>query len=296
MRQIAIIGPTASGKTSLCLTLANKLDAEILSLDSLSIYKDIDIASAKPNKEQLASIKHHGINIISPNQKFDITMYSKLYTEVYSSCKSRDKNLIIAGGSSFYLKTLIDGISQLPTIDNKTKQKTKEMMCSLPQAYKFLTDMDPQYMSNIEQNDTYRIEKMLNIHYQTNLSPTEYFALHKPEPTINKPIEIYEIQIDKEVLDQNIITRTKQMLDIGIIDEVATLEKRYTRAPNCMKSIGIKETLDYLDGVYNKDKLIDKIATNTRRLAKRQKTFNKSQFANIHKDTDPRLYETILTS
>jgi len=185
-------------------------------------------------------------------------------------------------------------MSQLPHIDNSTREKTKQIMQDLGDAHDFLAKLDPIHMSHIKENDTYRIEKVLNIYHQTNLSPTDYFALHKPKPVITEPIDIYEIQIDKEELNRNILIRTKQMIDDGIIDEVAMLERKYTRAPNSMKSIGIKETLDFLDGVYNQDKLLDKIATNTRRLSKRQITFNKSQFGDIYRDTAQRLSQIIL--
>jgi len=167
-------------------------------------------------------------------------------------------------------------------------------MQDLGNAHDFLAKLDPAYMSRIKRNDTYRIEKVLNIYHQTNLSPTDYFALHKPKTVITDPIDIYEIKIDKAELDQNIYIRTKQMISDGIIDEVAILEKKYTRAPNSMKSIGIKETLDFLDGVYSQHQLLDKIATNTRRLAKRQVTFNKSQFDDIHRDTAQSLSRLIL--
>jgi len=106
----ALIGPTASGKSDLALKLAKKLNYEILSLDSLSIYKEIDIASAKPSKQDLAQVKHYGVNEIYPNEKFDVMKFIEIYKKI------PHKNIIIVGGTSFYLKAMIDGISQMPTI------------------------------------------------------------------------------------------------------------------------------------------------------------------------------------
>ncbi len=278
IKQFAIIGSTASGKTALSISAAKNLDAYILSLDSLSIYKEIDIASAKPSIEEREGIVHFGIDVLYPNQQFDVTTYIKLYKEAYNKAKADNKNLIIVGGTSFYLKMLIDGISDLPTISNKIKEKTKEYLANLPKSYDMLKAIDPKYMSHIDSNDNYRIEKAMNIYLETSISPTKYFDENPPLPTINEQIPIYQIDIDRAKLRERISLRTKLMIKDGLIDEVTYLERRYTRTPNCMKSIGIKETLDFLDGIYDRDLLIEKITTNTARLAKRQATFNNSQF------------------
>jgi tRNA dimethylallyltransferase len=139
-------------------------------------------------------------------------------------------------------------------------------------------------MQNIASTDSYRIEKMLNLYYQTGLTPTEYFRANPPQPTIIEPLPIYEIQVDKEILREKIKERTQKMIDMGLVEEVAYLEKSYTREPNCMKAIGIKEVLDYFDGVYSFEQMQEKIVINTARLAKRQRTFNRSQFDTIRVD------------
>jgi len=278
MKQIAIIGPTASGKTALSVSVAQKMDAYLLSLDSLSIYKEIDIASAKPTLEERSGVRHYGIDELYPDEPFDVTTYIELYKKAYTQAKSDNKNLIIVGGTSFYLKTLLDGISELPTITPETKQRTKEHLSHLDESYELLYSVDPEYMQSITPTDSYRIEKALDIYIETTLTPTAYFQDHPPKPTIEEPIPIYQIEIPRPKLRERIALRTEQMIRDGLIDEVAYLERRYTRKPHCMKSIGIRETLEYLDGIYNKQTLIDKITTNTARLAKRQVTFNASQF------------------
>jgi tRNA dimethylallyltransferase len=284
-QQLAIIGSTASGKTTLAIKIAYKLNAYILSLDSLSIYKDIDIVSAKPSMKEREGIKHFGIDLIYPNDSFDVTLFIKLYHEIYQLCLQNKKNLVIVGGTSFYLKMLIEGISELPAISIKTKQEASVHLENLSKTYAWLVSLDVKYMLNIESTDTYRIEKALYIYLETKLTPSDYFAKHPPIPSIIEPLPIYQILWEREVLRQRISLRTKMMLADGLIDEVCMLEKKYGRVPNSMKSIGIKETLDYLDGVYDKKILIEKITTNTARLAKRQNTFNNSQFENIAKGT-----------
>jgi len=286
MKQIAIIGPTASGKTALSISVAEQIDAHILSLDSLSIYKEIDIASAKPTVDERAGIRHYGIDELYPDEPFDVTIYIELYKRAYSQAKKENKNLIIVGGTGFYLKSLIDGISELPTISLETKTKRAKLLQNLAESYELLYRADPEYMQQISPHDSYRIEKALDIYLETTLTPTTYFAANPPKPTIEGHISIYQIEIARTKLRERIALRTEQMIDQGLIDEVAYLERRYTRSPNCMRSIGIRETLDFLDGIYSREMLAEKITTNTARLAKRQVTFNSSQFASRVQSTD----------
>ena len=294
-KQLALIGPTASGKTSLSIKIAQQMNAYILSLDSLSIYKEIDIVSAKPTLEERAGIVHFGMDYLYPDESFDVTTFIKLYHEVHAQCLKDGKNLVIVGGTSFYLKMLIEGISELPTISMVTKEKTNSYLQDLQSTYDWLYSEDKAYMSNIEPNDPYRIEKALHIYLETGLTPTQYFKQFPPKPTVTEPLPIYQIEIDRETLRKRIALRTNLMINDGLIDEICMLEKKYTRAPNCMKSIGIKETLAYLDGIYDKKMLSEKITTNTARLAKRQTTFNNSQFNNVIKGSVEEL-EKILVS
>jgi len=294
IKQIAIIGSTASGKTSLAVKVAKAYDAHILSLDSLSIYKEIDIVSAKPTVEEREGITHFGIDTIYPNEMFDVTTFIKLYTDVRQKCLQENKALVIVGGTSFYLKMLIEGVSNLPTISEDTKIETSKMLLDLPKAYSLLNSLDPIYMSKIESNDSYRIEKGLNIYIETGATPSVYFSDNPPVPTIQSELPIYQIEWEREILRKRIALRTKLMVNDGLIDEICTLEGKYGRTPNCMKAIGIKETLAYLDGVYTKEIMIEKITTNTSRLAKRQKTFNNSQFDNVVRGSVDELEKILL--
>lgn len=276
--QIAIIGSTASGKTELAIEYAKKYNFNILSLDSLAIYKEIDIVSAKPTVEERAGVKHYGIDVIYPNESFDVTLFIELYKQAREESIAEGRGLVIVGGTSFYLKSLIDGISPMPTISEKSYQLTQELCQNIKEAHNMLYIIDKEYMQNIETTDYYRIEKMLNLYFETGLTPTEYFLSNPPQPTIIESLPIYEIVLDRDMLRDRIRIRTQKMLDMGLIDEIAFLEKKYTQAPNCMKAIGIREVLDYFNGIYSVDELREKIIINTARLAKRQRTFNSSQF------------------
>ncbi|GAB6046017.1 tRNA (adenosine(37)-N6)-dimethylallyltransferase MiaA [Caminibacter profundus] len=262
----ALIGPTASGKSNLAINLAKKLGFEILSLDSLSIYKEIDIASAKPSKVELTEVKHYGINEIYPNEKFDVNKFIEIYKNI------PHKNIIIVGGTGFYLKAMIDGISKMPKISEEIKKEAKRL------GFNFLKKIDPIFASKINQNDTYRTQKGIEIFLATNMPPSEYFKNNPKVPVLPK-IPIFEIAIDRNTLRDRIKIRTQKMFENGLIDEVAYLESKYRdRRLSSLKAIGVKEVLDYFNGIYDKKTLFEKIVTNTARLAKRQQIFNKTQF------------------
>ncbi len=279
MIQLAIIGPTASGKSDLAIKIAKKISAYILSIDSLSIYKEIDIVSAKPSKKELQEVKHFGIDVLRPDEYFSVDIFIKLYKEVVQKCQDEGKNLIIVGGTSFYLKTLVDGLSEIPKIDEDAKKRVQKRLLNLQESYDFLCAKDGEYMKNISANDRYRIEKALLIYEASGLTPSEWFRANPPKPTIEN-LPIYNIEVDREVLRQRIKKRTIKMVELGLIDEVCHLEQKYTRLPHSMNSIGIVEVLEYLDGKVSLEKMIENISTHTAQLAKRQQTFNRTQFEN----------------
>lgn len=272
MKEIAIIGSTASGKTALSLEIASKTNSIILSLDSLCVYKEIDIVSAKPTLEERGEILHFGIDEVYPNVEFDVVCFMELYKKAKEYVLKNDKNLIIVGGTGFYLKALIDGLS----LGIETKIK---LDISVAEAYDLLYSLDEMYMKKIEKNDKYRVEKAYAIYKQTGLTPTLYFEKN-PKIPLAKDLKIFEILWEKEELKKRVASRTNTMIKSGLIDEIIYLERKYTRAPNCMSSIGIVETFEYLDGKLSKEELEEKISQNTMKLAKRQNTFNKGQFLN----------------
>ena len=268
-------------------------DALILSLDSLSIYREIDIASAKPSSDELRSVPHFGIDILSPDEHFDVTRFVELYREVRKRSIEKGLPLIIVGGSSFYLKILLEGISPLPETDDDLQQELDAVMRELPSAYEMLRRADPDYARTIAPSDRYRIDKALQILLATGEGPSRYFNEHPPIPIITGDLPIFEIVRERENLRERIRKRTLKMIEDGLIDEVAALEARYSRKPSPMKAIGIREVLGYLDGDYRYDEMAQKIMTNTARLAKRQTTFNRSQFEGVIRGDEHRLRSKI---
>ncbi|OHE12459.1 MAG: tRNA (adenosine(37)-N6)-dimethylallyltransferase MiaA [Sulfurimonas sp. RIFOXYC2_FULL_36_7] len=280
MIQLAIIGPTASGKSDLAIKIAKKIDAYILSIDSLSIYKEIDIVSAKPSKAELHEVRHFGIDVLYPNEYFSVDVFIRLYKEVLQKCQDERKNLIIVGGTSFYLKSLIDGLSQIPTITKEISLQAEIKLKDLESCYNFLFGVDEKYMKNISSNDRYRIEKSLLIYEASKLTPSEWFSENPPKPVIEN-LDIYNIEVERDVLRERIKKRTLKMLEAGLIDEVCYLEQKYTRLPHAMNSIGIVEVLEYLDNKVSINEMLENISTHTAQLAKRQQTFNRTQFGDV---------------
>jgi tRNA dimethylallyltransferase len=277
MKHLAIIGSTASGKSDLALRLAHDHNALILSIDSLSIYQEIDIASAKPSKEELASIEHFGIDRLKPSQTASVVTFIEEYRRISDAATQQRKNIIIVGGSSFYLKSMTEGLSPIPDYSDQTLKRAETMLRDLGTCHRLLAEVDPIAMEKITPTDAYRIEKMLLIYLESALPPSEWFAAHPPRPIITE-CPIYHLQMDRETLRDRIALRTQKMVDAGLIDEVAELERLYGRSPNSMKAIGIIEVLEFLDGKISKEEMVSLISTHTAQLAKRQQTFNAHQF------------------
>ncbi len=277
MKQIAILGPTASGKSALAVEIAKEVDANILSLDSLAIYRETDIVSAKPTREEMESIRHFGIDILNIDDYFSAATFFDLYHEAKHSSEKAGKHLIIVGGTSFYLKSMIEGLSAKVTLSKEHRQTLKTVLSDLPEAYAYLRQKDKLYAQNIASADRYRIQKWYEIYLETGLDATTFFRQNRREPII-EDIAIFDIAIERNELRKRIERRTEKMLENGLVEEVFQLEKKYTRKPNPMKAIGIKETLAYLDGKYTFAQLHELISIHTAQLAKRQETFNSSQF------------------
>lgn len=298
MKELAIIGATASGKTDLALKLASEFNGIILSLDSLCVYKEINIASAKPSEAELASVRHFGINLIYPNEHFDVGMFFEIYKQARKFAMQNGKNLFITGGSGFYLKSLISGLS--PKFDKL------ESGLSNAEIYEFASKIDPEFAAKFSQNDTYRLNKWLEIYVhilktensvqefklenlikivqgktgqnlQISTAPSVYLQKNTYEPIISN-LKIFEMVWEREILRERIKIRTENMLEKGLLAEAKFLFEKYPSEPKPLKSIGLKECGEFLRGEIHESELFELISTHTAQLAKRQRTFNRSQF------------------
>lgn len=277
MNELAIIGPTACGKSALAVELAQRVGGVVLSVDSLAVYRQIDIASAKPTLEERQGIVHFGFDVLDPDAHFSVAVFLELYREAQGYARMLGRPLIIVGGTGFYLKILREGLSDEPAFSAHTRRQTADRMADVPGAYDALARLDPSYAAGIAPGDSYRIERGWLLWHETGELPSVYRARGRSVPLAPR-LPLYEIDIGREELRRRIALRTEAMLDAGLIDEVAALEFCYGRRPNAMKAIGIAEVLDYFDGKIAEKDLAAAIALHTGQLAKRQQTFNRGQF------------------
>lgn len=264
--EFAIIGTTASGKSDLAIKVARELDGVILSLDSLCLYKEINIASAKPNSDELALVKHFGIDIASPNDEFCVGDFIAEYKQALAYAKNLDIPLIITGGSGFYLKAMLSGLAP--------KTKPIKIDISDDEIWNLAVKIDSEFCSKFSKNDKFRLHKWYQIYTQTSAIPSQWLRDNTSQPVI-KNLPIFELVWDKIELIERIKIRTKNMLQNGLIDEAEYLFKHYNNSLKPLNSIGLKECKEYLNGKINLNELENLIIIHTTQLAKRQRTFNK---------------------
>lgn len=262
--EFALIGTTSSGKSELANALASEFEAIILSLDSLCVYKEINIASAKPNKTALERVEHFGVNLLSVADKFNVALFFDEYKRARKRAFELDKALIIVGGTSFYLRALMSGLSQ--NVPESTTPLSNDAIFAL------MSELDKN--AKIAPNDTYRLRKWLGIYENTGQIPSEFQKNSLQEPLI-KELEIFELVVDKENLRQKVEFRTQNMLKMGLVDEARALFAKFDESLKPLNSIGLKECKDFLAGKIAHSELATLINTHTMQLAKRQRTFNK---------------------
>lgn len=262
--EFALIGTTASGKTSLANALAREFKAVILSLDSLCVYKEINIANAKTHEQTLKELDYFGVNLLSVCEHFNVNLFIKEYEKARQFAKTKDLPLIITGGTSFYLKAMMDGLS--------AKIEERQSPLGNDEIYTLLKQIDPEFKS--EKNDTYRLRKWLSIYENTGELPSVFLKRTQKKPVIENLL-IYEITWDKKLLRENIAKRTKTMLQHGLIEEAKYLFRNFNPSLKPLNSIGLKECKSFLDQKISLSDLENLINTHTAQLAKRQRTFNK---------------------
>ena len=272
-----IVGPTASGKTVLSISIAKKINAEIISVDSLSVYKGMNIGTAKPTIDEMQGIDHHLLDIIEPTQSFSVSDFiievNKLKFEIWA----RGKEVLLVGGTMLYFKELIEGLSDLPesnpairsTLALEWKSKGLEYL------YKQLIQLDLEAAGKINSNDQQRIFRALEV---IMLSGKKYSELMQNLKIGGLEEELKLCAIvprDRSLLHNNIQIRFKQMVSNGFLDEVKTLRENpnLTIETKAIRSVGYRQAWEYLDGDVFYDQFVQKGIIATRQLAKRQLTW-----------------------
>lgn len=274
MNKIIIIsGPTGVGKTNISLKLAKKIGGEIISADSMQVYKGFDIGSAKIMPDQMCGIKHHLIDILDPcSQNFDVAMFQKLASEAITDICSRKKVPIIVGGTAFYIQALLYGID-FTKEDQDDSYREYLSGFDNEKLFKMLMETDPEYAASTHMNNRKRVIRALEYFKHTGIRFSEY----NKEQTQKKAIYdyLYFVLDDKrETIYDNINKRVDMMVDDGLLDEAKRLYSLdLPQNSNARVGIGYKEMFDHLDGKLTFDEAVELIKQNSRHYAKRQLTW-----------------------
>ena len=274
---IVICGPTASGKTGLSIELAKKCNGEIISADSMQIYKDMNIGTAKVTQEEMQGIKHYMIDIVSPTERYSVAEFKVQAEKAIEEILKKGKTPIIAGGTGLYVNSLIYNIQYNDIkIDEKYRKYLEERVEKegLQSLYEEAKKIDSEAMKSISQNDKKRILRVLEMYNQTGKTKTELEKESRKEE-VKYDYKVYAINWEREELYKRINKRVDIMIEQGLIKEVENILKKYNKFPTAMQGLGYKEVVEYLDKKITKEEMIEKIKMETRRYAKRQITWFK---------------------
>ena len=276
---IVLLGPTASGKTSLSIEIAQKLNTEILSCDSRQFYKELKIGAAPPSKEELAIVKHHFIHHLSIDENYSIGQFEKDAIKKITELFKAHNYLLLVGGSGLYIDAICNGIDKIPNISNNVREKINNeyKKNGITWLQEKIKKIDPDFYKSADINNPQRLKRCYEVFHQTG---KRFSTFHKKEKK-KRNFEIIKIGIktDREQLYKKINTRVDKMIKNGLVNEAELLKK--FRKKNALNTVGYKELFNYFDQNIELDIAIEEIKKNTRRLAKRQLTwFRKDK--NIH--------------
>lgn len=277
-KAFAILGPTASGKTSLALKIAETLPVEIISLDSALVYRDMNIGTAKPSAAELAAVSHHLIDIISPLESYSAAEFVEDCVRLSHEIHARGRLPLIVGGTMMYFHALTEGLNDLPEADSgvRAQLQMEKAQFGLAHLYRRLQDIDPITAARLESSDSQRIERALEVFLLSGKPLSQHFA---EKQAYTPPLDLCTAALipeNRALLHAQIGKRFQQMLAQGFIDEMHLLKTRYpelTANMPSMRCVGYRQAWDYLEGVYDKETFVEKGIIATRQLAKRQLTW-----------------------
>ena len=278
-RVAVILGPTATGKSHCAIELAKRLNCEIISGDSMYVYKGMDIGTAKPTAEEMQGIPHHMIDICEPDEDFSVSRYCEMATPIIDDILARGKTAIIAGGTGLYMDSLIRGTDFAPFPSTGVRERLEQE--PIEDVYARLQVIDPEAAARIHPNDEKRTLRALEVFYTTG-KPYSTFLTRKTlrngegqDQQNLRPFRILKIGLERprEELFSRINTRVDQMVNQGLLHEAMTLLPQ--REQNALNTVGYKEMFNVLDGTWELQMAIERIKKNTRVYAKKQMTWFK---------------------
>ena len=273
-----LTGPTGVGKSKVGLALARSLDAEIVSMDSMAVYREMDIGTAKLAPEDRAGIPHHLIDMVDPSENYSLAQYVNDAIDKVAEIHLRNKNVLFVGGTPLYLKAMLRGIFEGPPADKDFRRELQKKMQGKPPEvlHDLLKKADPVSAKRLHPNDIKRVVRALEVYEKTGSPISDFqkqFEVGSPAERCN----VYVLQMPRELLYSQINKRVDRMVYDGLFDEVKMLSKRnFPVGTSARQALGYKELFDYLEGKSTYPQAVEYIKQNTRNFAKRQETWFRS--------------------
>jgi tRNA dimethylallyltransferase len=273
---VALVGPTAVGKTALSLHLAKEMCAEIISVDSVQVFRGLDIGTAKPRLEEQKQVPHHLIDVADPDEPFDAADFVRKALGIIRSIRARGKVPLLVGGSGLYLRSLLEGLAPCPGRDPMVREMLRKISANQGKKalYDLLAGADPEAASRLHQNDTFRIIRALEVYHQTSEPISIWQMRHKS--TSGQKLLCVKIGLTRprEELYERIDARVGAMLDAGFLEEVNfLLDKGYSHHLKPLQSLGYRHIIRFLKEEVSFDETVSQLKRDTRRYAKRQLTW-----------------------
>lgn len=265
---LVILGPTASGKSDAALAIARRIGGEILSVDSMQVYRGMDVGTAKPNASERAEVRHHLIDVVDPDQPFTVARFVEMADAVIDDAASRGAPLIATGGTPLYYKALFEGLFGGPGADDEVRRRLREMPGE--ELHRRLSEVDSAAAARIHANDTRRLVRALEV-YELTGQPISSFQTEWTQPSARHIATWVGLSWDKEALNRRINARVKAMVGAGWVEEVRALLDRYgTLSHTAAEATGYREMIQHVRGELSLDNAVEQIKIGTRQLARRQ--------------------------
>ncbi len=270
-----LTGATASGKSAVSVALAAKLNAEIISLDSMAIYREMDIGTAKPSLPTRTAVQHHLLDILNPVETFSVSRYCQLALESIRDIQSRDKQVLFVGGTALYLKALLRGLFEGPPADWQFRDRIEAELaeCDGVELHRRLESVDPLSAHKLHQNDRRRIVRALEVYYQTGV-PISHWQTEFDSATEPELCRVFTLRHPRPVLHERIEQRVGEMFECGLVEEVEGLLSRWKQlSQTAAQAVGYREVIEHLAGERDRNETIEKVLTRTRKFARHQETW-----------------------
>ena len=273
-----LTGPTASGKSKLAIDWAKAIDGEILSLDSIAVYRHMNIGSAKPSSDEQAMVPHHLIDLVDPNEEFSVACYLIAAHRLIAEVRSRGKTPIFVGGTPMFLKAILRGFDPGPPADPEFRKAAEEDLAryGVEALYARLQQVDPLAAHRIQPTDSRRMIRALEVARITGIPISHRQVQFEKVETAENP-NLFALARDRAELHRRIETRVHQMFDNGLVDEVHSIVNQFgALSRTAAQGVGYREVLEYIDGKWTLDQCKEQVIFHTRRLARRQETWFRS--------------------